>query len=510
MYEQWFLDYASYVILERAVPAIDDGLKPVQRRILHALNVMDDGRFNKVANVIGATMQYHPHGDAAIGDALVNLGQKELLFDTQGNWGDVRTGDRAAAPRYIEVRLSKLAKDIAFNDQTTEWQLSYDGRKKEPVTLSIKFPLLLAQGVEGIAVGLATKIMPHNFCELLKASIQILKGKTTNIMPDFPTGGMADFSGYNDGKKGSKVKVRARMEEVDKKTIVIKEIPYGTTTDSLIDSIIKANDQGKIKIKKVIDNTAKDVAIEIQLQPTTSVDKTIDALYAFTNCEMSISPAACIIMDDKPHFLGVNEILEQSTANTVHLLKRELQIKLHGLQEKWHFSSLEKIFIENKIYRDIEEAETWEEIISVIDIGLEPFKKLLLREVTEDDIAKLTEIKIKRISKFDGFKADELMKRLEEELLEVQENLDNIIKYTIDFFDSLIKKYGKGRERRTEIMQFGEVQAAVVAANNQKLYVDKEGGFIGYGLKKDEFVMECSDIDDIITFRADGKFSVVN
>ena len=347
---------------------------------------MDDGRYNKVANVIGATMQYHPHGDAAIGDALVNLGQKEFMFDCQGNWGDIRTGDRAAAPRYIEVRLSKLAKDIAFNDQTTEWQLSYDGRKKEPVTLSIKFPLLLAQGVEGIAVGLSTKIMPHNFCELLKASIQILKGKSTNIMPDFPTGGMADFSAYNEGKKGSKIKVRARMEELDKKTIVIKEIPYGTTTDSLIDSIIKANDQGKIKIKKVVDNTARDVAVEIQLQPNTSVDKTIDALYAFTNCEMSISPAACIIMDEKPHFLSVNEILSESTNNTVHLLKRELQIKLHALQEKWHFGSLEKIFIENRIYRDIEEAETWEQIISVIDKGLDPFKKQLLREVTEDDI----------------------------------------------------------------------------------------------------------------------------
>lgn len=494
------------MILERAVPAIDDGLKPVQRRILHALNVMDDGRFNKVANVIGATMQYHPHGDAAIGDALVNLGQKELLFDTQGNWGDVRTGDRAAAPRYIEVRLSKLAKEIAFNDQTTEWQLSYDGRKKEPVTLSIKFPLLLAQGVEGIAVGLATKIMPHNFCELLKASIQILKGKSTNIMPDFPTGGMADFSGYSDGKKGSKVKVRARIEEVDKKTIVIKEIPYGTTTDSLIDSIIKANDQGKIKIKKVVDNTARDVAIEIQLQPNISVDKTIDALYAFTNCEMSISPAACVIMDDKPHFLGVNEILAESTTNTIHLLKRELQIKLHALQEKWHFSSLEKIFIENKVYRAIEEAETWEEIILVIDQGLEPFKKQLLREVTEDDIVKLTEIKIKRISKFDSFKADEWLKGLEEGIAETKNFLANLTDYAIAYFENLLEKYGKGRERKTEIQTFDTINATVVAAANEKLYANFKEGFVGYGLKKEEFVEDCSDIDDIIAFRKDGKY----
>lgn len=506
LYEQWFLDYASYVILERAVPAIDDGLKPVQRRILHALNVMDDGRYNKVANVIGATMQYHPHGDAAIGDALVNLGQKNFMFDCQGNWGDIRTGDRAAAPRYIEVRLSKLAKDIAFNDQTTEWQLSYDGRKKEPVTLSIKFPLLLAQGVEGIAVGLSTKIMPHNFCELIKASIQILKGKKTNILPDFPTGGMADFSNYNEGKKGSKIKVRARIEELDKKTIVIKEIPYGTTTDSLIDSIIKANDQGKIKIKKVVDNTAKDVAIEIQLQPNTSVDKTIDALYAFTNCEMSISPAACIIMDEKPHFLSVNEILQESTNNTVHLLKRELQIKLHGLQEKWHFSSLEKIFIEHRIYRDIEEAETWEEIISVIDKGLEPFKKQLLREVTVEDITRLTEIKIKRISKFDSFKADELIKGLEDSISETKHSLANLTDYAIAYFDDLLTKYGKGRERKTEIQTFDTINATIVAAANEKLYANYKEGFVGYGLKKEEFVEDCSDIDDIIAFRKDGKY----
>jgi len=467
---------------------------------------MDDGRYNKVANVIGATMQYHPHGDAAIGDALVNLGQKDFMFDCQGNWGDIRTGDRAAAPRYIEVRLSKLAKDIAFNDQTQEWQLSYDGRKKEPVTLSMKFPLLLAQGVEGIAVGLSTKIMPHNFCELIKASIQILKGKSTNILPDFPTGGMADFSAYNEGKKGSKVKVRAKMEEVDKKTIVIKDIPYNTTTDSLIDSIIKANDQGKIKIKKVVDNTAKDVAIEIQLQPNTSVDKTIDALYAFTNCEMSISPAACVIMDEKPHFMSVNEILAESTSNTVHLLKRELQIKLHALQEKWHFSSLEKIFIENRIYRDIEEAETWEQIISLIDKGLEPFKKQLLREVTEDDITRLTEIKIKRISKFDSFKADELIKGLEEGIAETKNHLSNLTDYAIAYFENLLAKYGKGRERKTEIQTFDTINATVVAAANEKLYANLKEGFVGYGLKKEEFIEDCSDIDDIIAFRKDGKY----
>ena len=508
LYKDWFLDYASYVILERAVPAIEDGLKPVQRRILHALNVMDDGRFNKVANVIGATMQYHPHGDAAIGDALVNLGQKEILFDTQGNWGDIRTGDKAAAPRYIEVRLSKLAKDIAFNDQTTEWQLSYDGRKNEPVTLPVKFPLLLAQGVEGIAVGLSTKIMPHNFVELIKASIQVLKGKKTNILPDFPTGGMADFSNYNEGMKGSKIKVRARIEELDKKTIAIKEIPFGTTTDSLIDSILKANDQGKIKIKKVVDNTAKDVSIEISLQPNTSVDKTIDALYAFTNCEMSISPAACVIMDEKPHFLSVNEILAESTQNTVHLLKRELQIKLHALQEKWHFSSLEKIFIEEKIYRDIEEAETWEQIISFIDKGLEPFKKNLLREVTEEDIVKLTEIRIKRISKFDSFKADEIIKGLEEGIKETKHHLAHLTDFAIAYFDELLRKYGKGRERKTEIQTFDTINATIVAANNEKLYANFKEGFVGYGLKKEEFIEDCSDIDDVIAFRKDGKYMV--
>jgi len=506
LYEQWFLDYASYVILERAVPAIDDGLKPVQRRILHALNVMDDGRFNKVANVIGATMQYHPHGDASIGDALVNLGQKEILFDMQGNWGDIRTGDSAAAPRYIEVRLSKLAKEIAFNDQTTEWKLSYDGRKKEPVTLSVKFPLLLTQGVEGIAVGLSTKIMPHNFCELIEASIDILKGKKTNIMPDFPTGGMADFSGYNEGAKGSRIRVRAKIEEIDKKTIVIREIPYSTTTDSLIDSILKANDQGKIKIKKVVDNTAKDVEIEIQLQPNTSVDKTIDALYAFTSCEQSISPAACVIMDEKPVFLGVNEILRESTDNTVHLLKRELQIKLHSLQEKWHFSSLEKVFIENRIYRDIEEAETWEEIISRIDKGLEPFKKLFLREVTVDDITRLTEIRIKRISKFDSFKADELIKGIEDGIAETQNFLSNLTDYAIAYFKELLKKYGAGRERKTLIQTFDTIKATVVAEANQKLYANFAEGFVGYGLKKEEFIEDCSDIDEIIAFRSDGKY----
>jgi len=508
LYEQWFLDYASYVILERAVPAIEDGLKPVQRRILHALHVMDDGRFNKVANVIGATMQYHPHGDAAIGDALVNLGQKDFLFDTQGNWGDIRTGDSAAAPRYIEVRLSKLAKEIAFNNQTTEWKLSYDGRKKEPVTLSIKFPLLLAQGVEGIAVGLSTKIMPHNFCELIQASIDILKGKDVQIYPDFPTGGLADFSNYNEGAKGSRVRVRAKIEEIDKKTIAIREIPYSTTTDSLIDSILKANDQGKIKIKKVVDNTARDLEIEIQLQPNTSIDKTIDALYAFTACETSISPAACVIVDDKPHFLTVNEILRESTANTLHLLKRELQIKLLELEEKWHFSSLEKIFIEEKIYRDIEDCETWQEILDAIDLGLTPFKKQFLREITTDDVTRLTEIRIKRISKFDAFKADEIIIGLEDEIGKTKADLAQLTDYAIAYFKELLRKYGKGRERKTTIQAFDTITATVVAEANQKLYANFDEGFVGFGLKKETFIEDCSDIDDVIAFRKDGTYIV--
>lgn len=505
MYENWFLDYASYVILERAVPAIEDGFKPVQRRIMHAMKEMDDGRYNKVANIIGQTMQYHPHGDASIGDAMVNMGQKDLLIDTQGNWGDVRTGDGAAAPRYIEARLSKFALDVLFNPQTTNWQLSYDGRKKEPVTLPVKFPMLLAQGVEGIAVGLSTKILPHNFCELILACIDLLKGKEVNIYPDFPTGGMADFSDYNGGLRGGRVRVRARIEEQDKKTLIIKDIPFGTTTTNLIDSIIKANDKGKIKIKKVVDNTAKDVEIVIHLAPNQSPDITIDALYAFTDCEVSIAPNACVIIDEKPHFMGVNDILKASNDQTVRLLTEELKIKRGELLEKILFSSLEKIFIENRIYRDIEECETWEAVLDTIDKGLEPYKPQFYREITQDDIVKLTEIKIKRISRFDAFKADELMKNLEEELKEVEHNLAHIVEFAIQYYQNLLKKYGKGKERKTEIRQFDVIAANIVAANNQKLYVNRVEGFIGYGMRKDEYVCDCSDLDDIIVFRRDGK-----
>lgn len=508
MFENWFLDYASYVILERAVPAIEDGLKPVQRRVMHALKEMDDGRFNKVANVIGSTMQYHPHGDASIGDAIVSMGQKNLLLDTQGNWGDIRTGDGAAAPRYIEVRLSKFANDVLFNEDTTEWQMSYDGRKREPINLPAKFPLLLVQGVEGIAVGLSTKIMPHNFIEVCEASIACLKKEPFQLYPDFLTGGMIDVNTYNDGSRGGKIKVRAKISEADKKTLIITEIPFATTTSSLIDSIIKANDAGKIKIKKVEDNTAKDVSIIVHLAPNTSPDITIDALYAFTECEVSISPNACVIIDEKPNFTSISEILRLSTQQTMHLLKRELEIKKHELKEKLLYSSLEKIFIENRIYRDIEECETFEAVIQTIDKGLEPFKKDFYREIVEEDILRLCEIKIKRISKYDSFKADELMRRLEQELAEVEDNLLNLVRYTISFFKDLLKKYSKGRERKTEIRQFEAVQATVVAANNQKLYVDREGGFIGYGLKKDEYVMDCSDIDDIIAFKRDGKYVI--
>ncbi|WP_158857088.1 DNA gyrase/topoisomerase IV subunit A [Lunatibacter salilacus] len=504
MYKEWFLDYASYVILERAVPAIQDGLKPVQRRILHAMKEMDDGRFNKVANIIGQSMQYHPHGDASIGDAIVNLGQKELLIETQGNWGDIRTGDSAAASRYIEARLSKFALDVVFNPQTTEWQLSYDGRKKEPVTLPVKFPLLLAQGVEGIAVGLSTKILPHNFCELIEGSIQILEGGTAQMLPDFPTGGQADFSDYNEGKRGGRVKVRARIEEEDNKTLLIKDIPFGTTTNSLIESIIKANDKGKIKIKKVVDNTAKDVEIQIQLAPGQSPDMTIDALYAFTDCEVSISPNACVIIDEKPVFLTVNDILRYNTEQTKVLLKRELEIRRAELMEKLLFSSLEKIFIENRIYRDIEECETWEAVIQTIDKGLDPFKPDFYRDITTEDIVRLTEIKIKRISKFDTFKADELMRKLQDELKEVNHHLKNLTAYAIDYYRNLLQKYGKGRERKTEIRAFDTIEATVVAANNAKLYVNRADGFIGYGLKKDEFVCDCSDLDDVIVIRKDG------
>ncbi|WP_431733752.1 DNA gyrase/topoisomerase IV subunit A [Chondrinema litorale] len=504
MYENWFLDYASYVILERAVPTIEDGLKPVQRRILHAMKELDDGRFNKVANIIGSTMQFHPHGDASIGDAIVNIGQKDMLIDTQGNWGDIRTGDRAAASRYIEARLSKFALDVVYNPQTTNWQLSYDGRKKEPVTLPVKFPLLLAQGAEGIAVGLATKIMPHNFCELIQASIKILKGKSVSIVPDFPTGGLADFSNYNEGLKGGRIRVRAKIESRDNKTLLIKDIPFSTTTQSLIDSIIKANDQGKIKIRKVVDNTARDIEVEIHLSQGQSPDVTIAALYAFTDCEVSISPNACVIIDEKPRFISVNEILKICTEQTLELLKQELKIRQGELMEKLLFSSLEKIFIENKIYRDIEECETWEAVLETIDKGLEPYKKEFYRAITQDDIIRLTEIKIKRISKFDTFKADELMRKLSEELEVINYHLENPIDYTVDYFENLLKKYSKGKERKTEISTFDTITATKVAANNTKLYIDRKEGFIGYGLKKDEYVCECSDIDDIIVFRQDG------
>ncbi len=508
MYENWFLDYASYVILERAVPAINDGLKPVQRRILHAMKEMDDGRYNKVANIIGSTMQYHPHGDMSIGDAMVNLGQKDLLIDTQGNWGDVRTGDRAAASRYIEARPSKFALEVLYNPQTTEWQLSYDGRKKEPITLPVKFPLLLAQGVEGIAVGLSTKILPHNFCELIDASIKYLRGKSFKLYPDFLTGGTIDVSEYNKGLRGGKVKVRARIEEVDKKTLIIRDIPYGTTTTSLIESIIKANDKGKIKIKKVVDNTAKDIEIQVDIAPGQSPDITIDALYAFTDCQVSISPNACVIVDDKPVFMTVDDILKANTDQTVQLLKQELEIRKGELQEKILFSSLEKIFIENRIYRDIEECETWEAVLETIDQGLEPFKPQFYREIVQDDIIRLTEIKIKRISKFDSFKADEMMKKLQEELAQVEHHLANLIDYAVAYFERLLEKYGKGRERKTEISSIETITATVVAANNQKLYVNRKEGFVGYGLKKDEYLGECSDLDDIIAFRKDGKFVV--
>ncbi len=508
VYKDWFLDYASYVILERAVPHINDGLKPVQRRILHAMRSMEDGRFHKVANVIGQAMQFHPHGDASIGDALVNLGQKDLLIDTQGNWGDIHTGDSAAAPRYIEARLSKFALEVVFNQQTTQWQKSYDGRKKEPVTLPAKFPLLLAQGTEGIAVGLATKIMPHNFCEILEASIAILKDEPISLYPDFPTGGLVDVSNYKGGARGGKIRVRANMEVRNRKLIAITAIPYSTTTVNLIDSILKANDAGKIKIKKVIDNTAKDVEILIELVPGIEPETTIEALFAFTNCEVSISPNACVIIDDKPHFLDVNELLKISTLRTKELLRQELEIKKHELLEKILYGSLEKIFIENRIYRDIEECTTWEEVLTTIDKGLDPYKEQFYREITQEDILRLTEIKIKRISKYDSFKADELVKGWEKELAEVEKNLRNLNKYAIRYFENLLKKYGAGKERRTQITAFDTIKAAEVAINNAKLYVDRVGGFMGYGLKKEEEVCECSDIDDVIAFTEDGKYYI--
>ena len=508
MYEGWFLDYASYVILERAVPDIHDGLKPVQRRILHSLKEMDDGRYNKVANVIGNTMKYHPHGDASIGDALVNMGQKDLLIDMQGNWGNILTGDRAAAPRYIESRLSKFALEVVFNPKITEWIPTYDGRTKEPVTLPVKFPLLLVQGVEGIAVGLSTKIMPHNFVELIDASISILRGRGMKVYPDFPTGGIADFSQYNDGQRGGKIKVRARIEQVDAKQLRITEVPFATTTSSLIDSVIKANEKGKIKIKKIEDNTAEFVEILIHLPAGVSPDKTIDALYAFSDCEISISPNACIIKNDKPYFMTVSDILKQSTAHTLHLLKAELEILLAEQQALWHFASLERIFIENKIYRDIEECETWEAVIEAIRIGLQPHIKHLKDPVTDEDILRLTEIKIKRISKFDLDKANENLKRIEETIAELIDKLANLVDYAVDYFKGLKKKYKEGRTRKTEIRTFETIVASKVAIRNQKLYFNKEEGFIGTSLRKDEFVCECSDIDNVIVFRNDGKMTV--
>jgi len=508
MFKNWFLDYASYVILERAVPDVIDGFKPVQRRILHAMKEMDDGRYNKVANIIGQTMKYHPHGDASIGDALVQLGQKDLLIDMQGNWGNVLTGDSAAAPRYIEARLSKFALEVAFNAKTTIWKASYDGRNKEPVSLPVKFPLLLAQGVEGIAVGLASKILPHNFLELIDASIKYLQGKDFEIYPDFPGGGFADFSKYNNGLRGSRIRVRAKISQTDKKMLTITEIPFGTTTTSLIESIVVANDKGKIKIKKIDDNTSNSVEIQIQLIPGVSPDQTIDALYAFTNCEVSISPNSCVIYNGRPQFLGVTEILKICTDQTVHLLKMELEIRRHELSEQWHFESLEKIFIEKRIYHDIEECETWDAVLDAIFEGLKPYIRLFKREITLDDVLRLTEIKIKRISKFNSFKADEHIRGLEVEMDEVDNHLAHLIDFTINYYRQIRKKYGQGKERKTEIRNFDNIEAAMVAAANEKLYVNREEGFAGTGLKKDEFVCDCSDIDDIIVFREDGKVLV--
>lgn len=509
-YKTWFLDYASYVILERAVPAVEDGLKPVQRRILHAMKEMDDGRFNKVANIIGQSMQYHPHGDASIGDALVNMGQKDLLIETQGNWGDVRTGDEAAAARYIEARLSKFALEVAFNNKTTEWALSYDGRKNEPVTLPMKFPLLLAQGAEGIAVGLATKILPHNFCELIEASIKYLRGKKFEILPDFQTGGSMDASNYNEGRRGGKIRVRAAIEEQDKKTLVIRSVPYGVTTTQLMESIVKANDQGKIKIKKVTDHTAADVEIIVELAAGISPDITIDALYAFTDCEVSISPNACVIVENKPRFLGVHELLKISADNTKELLKRELEIKLAELQEKWHYTSLEKIFFEEKIYKELEKKhETWDKVLEAIDKAFTPFKKQLKREITREDIIKLTEKPVRRIYKLDIDELNDQIKGLEAEIKQVKHDLANLVDFAVAYYENLLKKFGKGRERKTEIKLFDVIQAKTVAIANIKLYVNFADGFIGTGLKKDELVAEVSDLDDIIAFTKSGVMKVV-
>jgi topoisomerase-4 subunit A len=509
-YKNWFLDYASYVILERAVPAIEDGLKPVQRRILHSMKEMDDGRFNKVANIIGQSMQYHPHGDASIGDALVNLGQKDILIETQGNWGDVRTGDEAAASRYIEARLSKFALEVAFNSKTTEWNLSYDGRKNEPATLPMKFPLLLAQGADGIAVGLSTKILPHNFCELIEASIKSLRGKKFELYPDFQTAGMVDVSNYNDGKRGGKVRVRAHIEELDKKTLVIRDVPYSVTTTQLMESITKANDQGKIKIKKVIDVTAADVEIQIDLAPGISPDITIDALYAFTDCEVSISPNACVIVANKPQFLTAHELLMTSTENTKTLLKKELEIKFGELEDKWHYTSLEKIFFEEKIYKELEQKHaTWDHVIEAIDKAFTPFKKKLKRAIEREDILKLTEKPVRRIYRLDINELIEQIKGIEADIKQVKFDLDNLTDFAVGYFEMLLKKYGKGKERKTEIKEFDTIQVKHVAIANTKLYLNRAEGFIGTTLKKDEFLCECSDYDDIIAFTKGGTMKVV-
>lgn len=509
-YKNWFLEYASYVILERAVPAIEDGLKPVQRRILHSMKEMDDGRFNKVANIIGQSMQFHPHGDASIGDALVNLGQKDLLIETQGNWGDVRTGDEAAASRYIEARLSKFALEVAFNAKTTDWQLSYDGRKNEPVTLPMKFPLLLAQGADGIAVGLSTKILPHNFCELIDASIKCLKGRKFELNPDFQTGGMVDVSNYNEGKRGGKVRVRSRIEELDKKTLVIRDVPYSVTTSQLMESITKANDQGKIKIKKVTDVTAKEVEIQIDLAAGISPDITIDALYAFTDCEVSISPNACVINGQRPQFLGVQELLRVSVENTRELLKRELEIKLAELEDKWHYTSLEKIFFEEKIYKELEQKHaTWDKVIESIDHAFAPFKKKLKRPIEREDILKLTEKPVRRIYRLDINELNEQIKSIEADIKQVKHDLEHLTDFAVAYFENLLKKFGKGRERKTEIREFDTIQVKHVAIANTKLYLNRAEGFIGTGLKKDEFLCDCSDYDDIIAFTKAGTMKVV-
>lgn len=508
MYREWFLDYASYVILERAVPAIEDGFKPVQRRIMHSMKDLDDGRYSKVANIVGHTMQYHPHGDASIADAMVQIGQKDLLIDTQGNWGNILTGDRAAASRYIEARLSKFALDVVYNPKITHWQSSYDGRKKEPINLPVMFPLLLTQGAEGIAVGLSTKVLPHNFIELIDASIKHLQGKRFQLVPDFPTGGILDATNYNDGLRGGKIRSRARMSQQDKNTLVITEVPFGTTTSSLIDSILKANEKGKIRIKKIEDNTAAKVEILIHLPGGISPDKTIDALYAFTNCETSISPLGCVIEDNKPLFIGVTEMLRRSTDRTVQLLKSELEIQLSELEEQWHFASLERIFIENRIYRDIEEEETWQGVIEAIDKGLKPHTKHLKRAVTEEDIVRLTEIRIKRISKFDVDKSQQKIDSLDDGIAEVKNHLNNLIEYSIDYFKRLKKEYSAGKERKSEIRVFDDIEATKVVIRNTKLFVNREEGFVGTSLKRDEYVTDCSDIDDIIVFTEEGNMMV--